>query len=173
MGDMNAALLSLALFASLTISGRAVTRSSLLGYTVEGVGAGLSLPEAVEALDALRRLATEAAAEAGRSLAELRHLHGAIRVHVSGALATVTITLTGGEVGPRDEEQAEATVVLALRRRGLEAERVGRGRVEAWFQDRTRGERIDALYARLDASDDDCERAEIGAEIDRLTYGRC
>ena len=172
---MNAAALlaSLALFASATVSGATVTRSSLLGYTVQGVGAGLSLAEAAEALDSLRRLATDAAREAGRSLAGLRHLHGAVHVHVSpaGTLATVTIALRG-EVGPRDEQNAEATVLLALRRRGLEAVSVGRGRVEAWFQDRARGERLDALYARLDASDDDCERAEIGAEIDRLTYGR-
>lgn len=169
---MNAAhVASLALFASVTVSGATVTRSSLLGYTVEGAGAGLSLTEAVEALASLRRLATDAAREAGRSLAELRHLHGAVRVHVEGRLATVTIALRG-EVGPRDEEEAEATVVLALRRRGLEAERVGRGRVEAWFQDPTRGARLDALYLALDASGDDTERAELGAEIDRLTYGR-
>lgn len=169
MLDMNTAtfllaLSALPLFGQALLGSERITRSSLLGFDVPGVGQGLSLDEAAEALASLRTAVTAACRSAGRSLSSLRRLHGVLSVRFTGGatpVATVTLRLQG-PVGAREELDAETTLLAALRGRYLVADVIGRltGRtiVEATLDPSLAATARRGLLAQLDGAEDPEER---------------
>lgn len=127
---LRAALLSLALLTSARVGSLEVTRSSLTGYTITGLGHGLSLDEAAEALSAFEGRVRAALWQAATSLKLNYGLTGACRVAFGRSrtlgrqVARISLTLAG-PVGARERADALGLVVLCLRDHGVEAERRG------------------------------------------------
>ncbi|MEO7327300.1 MAG: hypothetical protein ABI193_01895 [Minicystis sp.] len=126
-----AALACVALLDSTRVDGCLVTRSSLDGFTVDGVGAGLTALEAAEALATLQGQVRSALADAARGL-RINHLvsgrftvkYG--RCPATGAPAATITLIPQGPWGIREEQQICGAVVGYLRTRLLAAEQRGR-----------------------------------------------
>jgi len=127
---IRAALLSLVLLSSARFGAVTVTRSSLLGYDLSGVGRGLSLDEASAALAAFESRVRGAVERAVTALRVNYNLTGravvAFGVSRSRGVpcARVDVTLTG-PVSTAERKEAIGRVILCLRDVGLEAHQSG------------------------------------------------
>ena len=127
----SAILSALTLFGIVNVGAVTITRTSLFGYDVRGVGSGLSLDEAAIALETLSARVTSAVDAARRALAH-HHLLAVEYVVRFGVdengynAAFIRATLPNGECGTRQEREAIDTLVYFLRENILAASPAGR-----------------------------------------------